>query len=164
MARKPVRCWLSHSWSPPSVEKLCLPSSTTALEVPLAAIGFFHEAAGLTRPAGIWAMAPVKAARRRGSGTNQQRPLVLVELGVMCTRLVVPACQLGARWSARPPHWVFSVSRTGKLLGLDVVPDVQLLQDGNMADFLASHNDQDRRGTAVVITTCRGPHCPVELS
>ena len=93
MARKPVRCWLSHSWSPPSVEKLCLPSSATALEVPLAAIGCFHEAAGLTRPAGIWAMAPVKAARRRGSGTNQQRPLVLVELGVMCTRLVVPACQ-----------------------------------------------------------------------
>ena len=58
------------------------------------------------------------------------------------------------------PHAV----RTGKLLGLDVVPDVHLLQDGNMADFLASHNDQDRRGTAVVITTCRGPHCPVELS
>jgi hypothetical protein len=95
MPRKPVRCWLSRSWSPPSVEKLCLPSSTTALEVPLAAIGFFHEAAGLTRPAGIWVMAPVKAARRRGSGTDQQRPLALVELGVMCTRLVVPACQLG---------------------------------------------------------------------
>ena len=37
----------------------------------------------------------------------------------------------------------------GKLLGLDVVLDVQLLQDGNMADLLASHkNDQDRRGTA----------------
>ena len=50
MVRKPVRCWLSHSWSPPSVEKLCLPSSTTALEVPLAAVGFL--------PRGCWNDAP----------------------------------------------------------------------------------------------------------